>query len=146
MIRFALAAWCLVLPASAQDIGPCGDGLLWWSLPGAAGVGPCDAPWEASVLISCATGPPTVDLDGDFGVAEGVPAAAVLIVDGRSWELVGRGTSFAVSGGVGMGLAPLPPDALTALRAGSRASFEMPRARRDVHLSGSAAALARLCG
>jgi hypothetical protein len=148
-MRWLAVFACLAVlagPGAAQDVGPCEDGMVWWSVSGAAGVGPCDAPWQAWLLISCATGRPTVDFDGDFGVAEGEPARAVLIVDGRSWDLVGTGTSFALTDGVGMGLAPLPDDALAALRAGRTATLEMPQGRRDVHLTGSAAALARLCG
>ena len=144
----ALSA-ALAVPAAAGTRGACTGGSLWWAEGRLAGLGPCESPEEGFFLLACGPGGVTLDAVTDAGVAPGAPAAATLSVDGAPFALSGEGTFFPRTEVVGIGRAPVPPPALDALRRGAAARFDFPAETRDIHLSGSAAAIGAMlaaCG
>lgn len=140
MIRPALLLALLAGPALA-DGGACTDGSRWWSFGSMAGLGPCEAPEEGFFVLACRNGGVIVDVESPFAVAEGDPVEAVLEVDGTPFALRGEGTLFGRTGVIGLGRAPVPAQAVAALRAGAAARFVLPTETRDIHLSGSSRAI-----
>ncbi|KIT14487.1 hypothetical protein [Jannaschia aquimarina] len=136
-------------PAAAQVRGICTNGSLWWAEGRLAGLGPCESPEEGFFVLACGPDGVTLDAESEMGVAEGDPTGLLLSVDGEGFYLDGTGTLFPRSGFVGVGRAPVPPEALAALRRGTGASFAFKAETRDIHLTGSNAAIGSMlqaCG
>ncbi|MEM8849449.1 MAG: hypothetical protein AAGE03_05370 [Pseudomonadota bacterium] len=144
MIRPLALLLALSAPAAAQTLGPCTGGALWWAIPGAAGYGPCESPQEGFFLLSCGQNTVLLEVESPYEIAEGTPGALTLSVDGRDWRLDGTGTAYPRTGVVGLGAIAIPRDAIEGLMAGASARFDLPTERRDVHLTGSANAIATM--
>lgn len=138
MRRIFLILLVLPAPAWAQD---CTDGARWWSFGSMAGLGPCEAPEEGFFVLACREEGVIVDVESPYAVEEGEAVEATLEVDGAAFALRGEGTLFGRTGVIGLGRAPVPPEAVAALRAGAAARFVLPTEARDVHLSGSSRAI-----
>ena len=136
-------------PAGAQVRGACADGSLWWAEGRVAALGPCEAPEAGFFVLACEGGAVLADAPFPFGAQAGERVATTLIVDDQTFAIEGEGTFFPGTEVVGLGRAPLPADALAALRAGRAAILATEAGPVELHLSGSGAAIAAMldaCG
>lgn len=144
MTRLLTLLAALATPAAAQSLGPCTGGALWWAIPGAAGYGPCESPQDGFFLLSCGESTVLLEVESPYDIAEGAPGALTLAVDDRTWRLEGTGTAYPRTGVIGLGAVALPRDAIEGLMSGAAARFDLPAERREVHLTGSADAVATM--